>query len=308
MKASRATVRNTCDICGGAGTPWLERRGRRLVRCGGCGYAWVAEGILLTERALSIYEDEEFNLYARETDYYRDRSAIDAATAKVEWVSQFVPRGRLLDIGANVGTFVRSASDRFDALGIEPNRGAVAWGRDHLGARVEIGSIAEEIPAYVGRYDAVTLFDVIEHLDNPVAALRQCRRYLAAGGTLFITTPDIGSLPSRLLGRGWYYIDLEQHVSMFSTANLERLLETEGFTVTGRRTFGRNYRFSYIERRLQDLSHQSAMLRVLHAVTVPIRLMPEWHIPINLGDVVGVAATVSQGPTRNHASCSAGAS
>jgi 2-polyprenyl-3-methyl-5-hydroxy-6-metoxy-1,4-benzoquinol methylase len=285
------SVRPCCEICGNPGTPWLEKRGRRLLRCTVCGFAWVPDGVLHTPRALSIYEDREFNLYARETDYYRDESAEDAARAKVAWVARFVGAGgRLLDVGANVGTFVYCARERFEAVGIEPNSGAVAWGREHVGGHVEIGSISHEVAAYVGQFDAVTMFDVIEHLDTPAAALRQCRRYLTTGGTLFITTPDIGSLSARLLGRAWYYIDLEQHVSMFSTMTLSRLLESEGFEVIARRTFGRRYRFSYIERRLKDLSHQSALLRVLHGLTLPLRLAPRGSVRINVGDVVGIAA------------------
>jgi len=291
MNASNATARTTCQICGATGDLWLASGARRLVRCRECGFTWIPEGVVHTSRGLSIYEDEQLNFYAQYTDYYRDESAIDAACAKVEWVSGFVPPGRrLLDVGANVGAFVRCASERFDAVGIEPNPGAVAWAREHMRANVESGSIFDEVTNYVGRFAAVTLLDVIEHVDEPIAALRQCRRYLAAGGMLFITTPDMGSLCSRLLGRGWYYIDFEQHVSLFSAANLTRLLLSEGFEIVDRRTFGRRYRFSYIEQRLKDLSHQSAVLRILHELSLPLRLAPAWYVPINLGDVVGIAA------------------
>jgi 2-polyprenyl-3-methyl-5-hydroxy-6-metoxy-1,4-benzoquinol methylase len=287
-------LRVVCDVCGTTGAPWMEKRGRRLVRCPKCRFTWVPEGLLHTSRDLSIYEDDELDLYAQDRDYYRDDGAADAARTKVDWVARFVsPHARLLDVGANIGTFVQQAAGRFDALGIEPNAATVDWGRQHLGATLEVGSIFEEIPAYVGRFDAVTLFDVIEHLADPAAALRQCRRYLAPGGRLFLTTPDMGSLCARLLGRGWYYLDLDQHISMFSTSSLTTLLRQNGFRVLGRRTFGRRYRFSYIERRLHDLSHQSAVLRAAHTLALPLRLAPERHIAINLGDVVGLAAEAS---------------
>lgn len=286
-------------MCGAPGTPWLARQGRQLVRCAACGFTWVPEGLLRTPRGLSIYEDEELNLFEEQADYYRDVSAADAARAKLDWVSRFTPAGgRLLDVGANFGNFVRQAMDRFDAVGIEPSAATVAWAQQNLGASVETGSIFEERPEFVGRFDAVTMFDVIEHLDDPAAAVRQCRRYLAPGGRLFVSTPDMGSLVARLLGRDWYYVDLDQHISMFSSANLTRFLTTHGFRVVDRRTFGRRYRFSYIERRLRDLGRENGLMRLAHAAALPLRIAPEWHITINLHDVMGLMAEARATPQR----------
>ena len=118
------------------GQRWLARQGRQLLRCSGCGFAWVPEGLLLTPRGVSIYEDVEQNLFDREADYYRDDGAVDAARAKLAWVSGLAGTGgRLLDVGANFGQFVRLAGERFDATGIEPSPTAVAWakiGRAHV--------------------------------------------------------------------------------------------------------------------------------------------------------------------------------
>jgi 2-polyprenyl-3-methyl-5-hydroxy-6-metoxy-1,4-benzoquinol methylase len=263
-----------------------------MVRCTRCGFAWIPEGVPHTARGLSIYEDEELNLFGPDDDYYRDPTADEAAQAKLAWVTRFTPGGRLLDVGANVGTFVRYARERFEAIGIEPNAATVAWAKAHTGAAVELGSIFTEVPGYVGRFDAITLFDVIEHVADPAAALRQCRRYLAPGGRLFVTTPDMGSAGARLLGSHWYYIDVEQHISMFSTANLTRLLSAHGFRVIDRRTFGRRYRFSYIERRLKDLSRESVLLRAAHTLALPLRLAGERQVALNLGDVVGLTADI----------------
>ena len=72
-------------------------------------------------------------------------------------------------------------------------------------------------------------------------ALQRCHRYLTPGGHLFITTPDTSAPVARLLGSHWYYIDLLEHVSLFSPANLTRLLAECGFRVVERRTIGRRY-------------------------------------------------------------------
>lgn len=70
-----------------------ERQGRELLRCAGCGFAWVPQGVLHTIGGVSIHEDEEEAFFEERADYYYDASARDAAAAKMEWVTRFRPRG-----------------------------------------------------------------------------------------------------------------------------------------------------------------------------------------------------------------------
>jgi SAM-dependent methyltransferase len=245
-----------------------------------------------TSTGESIYESGAPIFFTEEQrDYYRDEVTIDAARAKLQWVTRFVPPGRaLLDVGANFGHFIREAQAQYAAIGIEPSAAVVSWGRQHLNVCLEQGSIETDNPAYVGRFGAVTMFDVLEHLPDPRAALERCRRYLMMGGHLFITTPDAGARVARLLGAHWYYVDLLEHISLFTAANLARLLVECGFRVIERRTIGRRYRVSYIERRLRDLSRDSRLLRAAHFATLPLRLAGEARIMLNLGDVAGIVA------------------
>lgn len=245
-----------------------------------------------TPSGTTIYDDDQPVFFTDEgKDYYQDESTVDAARAKLDWVMRYVaPGGRLLDVGANLGHFVQQASNCFDAVGIEPSRTVVAWARTHLGARLQVGSIEEHDPAFAGRFDAITMFDVIEHLPDPRQALRRCHGYLGPNGHLFITTPDASSLMARLLGRHWYYVDLVEHLSLFTRANLTRLLSGTGFSVTATRTFGRRYRVSYIERRLRQLVARNNALSPAAALAWPLSWFGSQRIAINLGDVVGIVA------------------
>ena len=282
---------DTCDICGGRGRLWTRRRDRELLRCPGCGFAWVPQGVLRTTRGQSIYEDEAGELFETQADYYHDASAREAAAAKLEWVLEFSrPGGRLLDVGANAGDFVEEARPHYGAAGIEPSPAAVRRASERGRKEVTKGSIYDTTPALEGTFNVITMFDVIEHLPDPRRAVEQCRRYLESGGRLFVTTPDSGSAIARAMGARWHYLDLDQHISIFSAANLSRLLAQNGFTVLSQRTFGRRYRCSYIERRLGELGHGNPLLRIVHAVALPLKLVPNRRVTLNLGDVVGIVA------------------
>ena len=285
-------MRDRCLICGGTGSLWTESRGRQLIRCGTCRFAWVPQGVGRTGTGESIYESDEPIFFTDiQSDYYRDEATVHAARAKLRWVTRFVAPGRaLLDVGANLGHFIQQAQQQYEAIGIEPSAAVVAWGREHLDVCLEQGSIETDNPAYVGRFGAVTMFDVIEHLPDPRAALQRSRRYLTTGGHLFITTPDSAAPVARLLGSHWYYVDLLEHISLFTTGNLTRLLRECGFRVLERRTFGRRYRLSYIERRLRGLSRDSLLLRAAHVAALPLRLAQGARITLNLGDVAGIVA------------------
>jgi len=281
-----------CPLCGAAGRLWLHRDGRDLLRCARCGFAWVPQGVMRTASGKTIYDDDAPIFYSEaQADYYRDEVTVEAARAKVQWISRYVPSaGRVLDIGANFGHFVQQASERYEATGLEPSPTVVAWAREHLDVRLEVGSIERDIPDFHGRFDAITLFDVIEHLPDLGATLARCRTYLKRDGHLFISTPDLDSVMARILGRHWYYIDLVEHISLFGARNLRALLEKSGFGVKDVRTFGRRYRFSYIERRLRDLSASSVPLRVAAGLARPLAWFPSGRVWLNLRDVIGVAA------------------
>ena len=283
--------RERCLICGGDGAAWIVAGSRELRRCRRCRFAWIVQGVKRAPSGRTIYEDASSAFFSDQADYYLDESAVEAARAKRDWVAHYVPRGaRLLDVGANLGLFVREASTLFRASGIEPGESVVAWARREVGADIEVGSIDGGLDRFYGQIDAVTLFDVLEHLPDPDRALVQCHRLLRPGGHLFLTTPDAGSLMSRLLGRQWYYVDIDEHVALLTRENVRTVLERTGFEPLDARTIGRSYRFSYIRRRLQFLGSQAPLLRAAYSATWPLRFWPSAHVTLDFRDVMGLVA------------------
>ncbi len=124
--------------------------------------------------------------YAREHWWYRARAA---------WMTEAIgqagaPRGRVLDVGCGTG----AALERLGAAGFRATIGTdlspVALGH----ARAAVGttlcqSRAEQLPFATGTVACLVSMDVIEHLDDDLAALREYVRVVAPGGLVLLTVP-----------------------------------------------------------------------------------------------------------------------
>jgi SAM-dependent methyltransferase len=135
---------------------------------------------------------------------------------------------RVLDVGAGRGRFVLSArAAGYDAFGIEPSsRGVVAAAAS--GAPVEQSSV-EDASIAPDSVDAVSLWHVLEHLDDPESAVRQIRGWLRPGGTLLVGVPNLDSWQARIGGERWYHLDVPRHRVHFTVAGVSALLNRSGF-------------------------------------------------------------------------------
>jgi SAM-dependent methyltransferase len=212
-----------CPACGGELAPWrrapdnepASRETRLLLRCGACGTARTA-GDPAPD--------------AHETGAYAPGGPRGAALAR-PLLRAFDRRrlallagahGPLLDVGAGRGRFVAYArAQGWDATGIEPSARSTA---------PHVAPIALENGAFAG-LGAITLWHVLEHVDDPVAALERLRGWLCPGGTLLVGVPNLDSLQARIGGPRWYHLDLPRHRTHFTAAGIVTLLERTGFTV-----------------------------------------------------------------------------
>jgi SAM-dependent methyltransferase len=138
------------------------------------------------------------------------------------------PRGTLLDVGAGRGRFVASArAAGWTASGIEPSARGVGAAAAVYGVQLQRASLADA----TGRFDAVTLWHVLEHLDDPDSAVAHVASLLAPGGDLLIGVPNLASIQARIGGACWFHLDLPRHRTHFTPAGLRALLGRHGLTV-----------------------------------------------------------------------------
>ncbi len=138
-------------------------------------------------------------------------------------------KGRLFDFGCGNGAFLRVARDDlgWDAEGNDFDPTAVAAVRK---AGFEAYEGGEEVLAGLeGRYDAVTLSHVIEHVFDPAALMRAVMAVLKPGGMVFVETPNMDALGREVYGRHWRGLEAPRHLGIPSWTSMERLLADAGF-------------------------------------------------------------------------------
>lgn len=143
-------------------------------------------------------------------------------------------RKRLLDCGAATGFLCEQAQEMdWDAFAVEfSDFGAEACaqllGPDH----VYRGDVLDAAFAgnTNGRYEAITMFDFIEHVREPLKVLSWARKHLVPKGALLIGTPQTRALSWRLMGSQWFGYTPREHLWFFSAESIKQLLRKTGFS------------------------------------------------------------------------------
>jgi 2-polyprenyl-3-methyl-5-hydroxy-6-metoxy-1,4-benzoquinol methylase len=192
---------------------------------------------------------------------------------------------RLLDVGAHVGVFVEVACARgWEAAGLEPSLWAVEQGRSR-GLTMYEGTLRDaELDA--ASYDAVTMWDVVEHLIDPMGDLIEAARVLKPGGALLLHTINVDSAFARLMGKRWPWL-VEMHNYFFSPTTLGAMVEKAGLEVHSSHIQGRYLHLGYL---LSRLSGFNATLGQWAEGAAKALGAEHWLVPINTGDLFTMLA------------------
>ena len=218
-----------CEIClGRLQTRLFSKRGYDIVRCDACGHIWLP----LAETDETLHRAyEQFFTDGAYLDYVADRRAAARNFARfIGVLRRFQPNGRLFEVGSAYGFFLDLARSHWQVEGIDISPAATAYARSELGLDVACGEFLEH-PVEVAAYDAIVMWDTIEHLRAPRAYLQKIATMLKPGGILALTTGDVGRLMPRLRGPRWRLYDPPFHLQYFTRGTLARLLRHFAFDV-----------------------------------------------------------------------------
>lgn len=164
-------------------------------------------------------------LFTRAMSYFHSETAV---------VPRGLRGGRLLDVGCGSGQFLGlMAHLGWSVTGVEPSPKACQMAAARWGIKPINGWI-EDVKD--GSFDVVSMIGVIEHLHDPLDALRKVRQLLGPNGSLLLTTHDIPGPGPRLFGKKWVGWEVPQHLYFFDRSTMTSMLKKAGFksvNVTG---------------------------------------------------------------------------
>jgi SAM-dependent methyltransferase len=243
-RAAPLTLIDTGAQSGHAGPEIAAANDFRVVDCETCGFA----------HALPLPDPEELARTHRD-DYYTETkpSYLIHALEDRDWltlgcddrldlIADHLPaeRGRLLDIGAGPGLFLARAAERgFSVTGIEPSRQAAAFARAR-GLPVHETFFTDEVAKSIGRFEAVHMMNMLEHVPDAAGFVARAGSVLAPGGVICVGVPnDFNPLQKTLRAlRGFapWWVAPPHHLNYFDFDSLEGLLWRLGFAPKARLT------------------------------------------------------------------------
>lgn len=203
------------------------------MRCSACG------SIGALTRAGDPLKPAEYVTYHQQATYQVPeviKASLDTVVASAE---PYRHAGRWLDLGFGEGSLLSAAERRgWSCYGTEVSPHALAFGRSRGWI---VSDAASGDPRFAPEgFDVVTLVEVIEHLADPIEAIRQAVQWLRPDGLLFLTTPNANSLNRLLLGQHWSVFCPPEHLTIWTRSGLTQVLRALGVALVQLRTHGLN--------------------------------------------------------------------
>lgn len=199
-----------CVSCGATAIDdYMSAEAGEILRCRSCAAVFIAPEQV--KAAESLYSQDYFD--EREQYFFHD-GVVDRSGQESPHIADFRAGlelieahtgkpGKLLDIGCATGSFLSLAAARgWECSGVEVSAFAAARARERTGREIFCGKL-EDAPFNSATFDAITMWDLLEHLPDPGRGLETARRLLKPSGLLLVNTPNEDSL-LRQLARGIY--------------------------------------------------------------------------------------------------------
>lgn len=222
---------NKCKLCFSQHTKIIRKYNNYyLIRCNRCNVVFIyphPRKIKITQNNLSLYESEQ----SEEAYFDKKEELIKRAEKYVKTLKKYKKNGKLFDIGCSYGFYSKVFKDhRYNVTGIDISEKAIKYAKKYFKLNLITGNF-EKYKSRNNYYDVITMFDIIEHFQNPQQIIRKVHQLLKDKGIVIIQTPNIDSLIEKLCRTKWFWLLVPQHLFLFNKPSLSRILTENGFKI-----------------------------------------------------------------------------
>ncbi len=235
LNTSTARQDIPCLLCGSPGGETMhEKPPFRIVRCSSCTMVYTLPR-LPSEDIARMYQEDYWNSEVAKdfgyTDYLADEELyVKTFKMRAALLKKYRPvPARVLDVGCAAGFALRAFRELgYEAYGVELSAKMAQEAERRAGdGRVHAGVLE---PGLFGgiQFDIITMWDLVEHLEDPGEILSIARKMLAPDGVLILETQNVNSLFAKVMGVRWQHYKFEEHLYHFNPTTIRTLLERSG--------------------------------------------------------------------------------
>lgn len=209
-----------------------------IVQCNNCGLIYTNPRAKSAEENYfgdaTIFFNEAKLIFTGKRNHHRDRNY----EYELKHIKIFKPNGKLLDIGCNMGFFLRKAREfGYEVQGIEPSPSLSKIATEQFNLNVQ-NSFFEKGILPPKSFDIITMIDVFEHVTNPLELLHTAYEVLNDAGILCIKVPNgnynlLKLKLAKLLGKEQQHdiFNSYEHVAHYTPETMKKILEKASFRI-----------------------------------------------------------------------------
>jgi predicted TPR repeat methyltransferase len=288
---SKKIIFKKCLACGDVlHSYFCTKKGHDLYRCSSCEMLSLHP---VPNQTGEIYEQDYFDGSEKGygyVNYDEDKEPMrEVFKDYLDRIEGYTKRkGILLDVGAATGFFMHIAQGLgWKVKGVEISKYAMMLAQKK-GLDVIHGTMAN-VDVNMPLFDVITMWDVLEHMPDPITDLKRAREMLQNDGLLVLNTPDSGSLYAKLLGKRWHLIVPPEHIHYFNNESISKVLDACGFETISITRIGKKFTLEYIFLMLSKWLGWGILRKIVDYLKNHKRL-GQISIPINLKDNMFVIA------------------